>query len=625
LPAGGGWVQLAARMRPSRFLFALGALVAAGCASAPRPAEFPSSSASQSLQAPAGPVRLTLVGTNDFHGWLMPHTATLPNGLQVEEGGAAVFAGYMARLRADNPGGVLLLDAGDLFQGTLASNLTEGAAVIDVYNHLGYAAAALGNHEFDYGPAGPKAVPGPGEDAFGALTARIHQARFPLLSVNTRDAATGQPPAWLGNDGTLLVTLQGVKVGIIGLTTPSTSRIANPAVVPGLRFEDMVPTTLEAARRLRAQGAEVLVGLAHAGGKCSDLSNPRDTSSCDRSDGEIYGLVESLPPGTLDVVFAGHTHQAMGHYFGNVPVLSTSGLGRSFGVVELFVDPVSREVLPERTRLQATIPVCARVEAKSGSCDPRKLKDLGADAQLVPATFLGGQVVADPEVEALVAPALARVEEVQRRPLGVSTTAPLKRDYEAESALGDVLTDALREMEKADVSLLNSGGLRANLKSGPLTYGDLYEVLPFDNTVSTVTVTGDELRRLLAAAYGAGNGVFQQSGLKVKLAKCAGPERLRDVTLADGRPLDPKRLYRVVLPDFLARGAAGLAPVLSQVPAERIDLGLGRELILRDAVATWWKARGTPISAPATGRISFVDEGAECASKGSSAAPSARP
>ena len=520
---------------------------------------------------------------------------------------------------------MLLLDAGDLFQGTLASNLTEGAAVVDVYNQLGYAAAALGNHEFDYGPVGPRAVPGPGEDAVGALTARIRQARFPLLTVNVRDAASGQHPAWLGNDGTLLVTLKGVKVGIVGLTTPSTPRIANPAHLVSLRFEPMEPTTLEAARRLRAQGAEVVLGLAHAGGKCADLSNPRDTSSCDRKDGEILDLVEALPPGTLDAVFAGHTHQAMGHFFGDVPVVSTSGLGRSFSLVELFVDPVSRKVVPARTRIQAAVPVCARVEAASGSCDPRKVKDAGASAQLVPATFLGGPVEPDKAVEALVAPALARVEEEQRRPLGVTVTAPLGRNYEAESALGDVLTDALREMEKADVALLNSGGLRANVKPGALTYGDLYEVLPFDNTVSIVTVTGDELRRLLTAAYGSGSGVFQESGLKVKLSRCPGPERLRDVTLADGKPLESGRLYRVVMPDFLARGAAGLGSVLSQLPPERIDLGIGRELILRDALATWWKSRGSPISVPATGRISFVDEGATCASKEPSGARSARP
>ncbi len=612
-------------MPSSRFVRALVALVATGCASAPRPAESPSQPSAPQA-APVAPLRLTLVGTNDFHGWLMPHDTALSGGLVVRQGGAAVFAGYVARLRADNPGGVLLLDAGDLFQGTLASNLTEGASVVDVYNQLGYAAAALGNHEFDYGAEGPRVVPaGPGESPFGALTARIRQARFPLLTVNVREAASGQRPAWLGNDGTLLVTLQGVKVGVVGLTTPTTPRISNPALVSTLRFDDMGPATLEAATRLRAQGAEVVVAIAHAGGKCSDLSNPRDTSSCDRSDGEIVGLVESLPPGTLDAVFAGHTHQAMGHFFGEVPVVSTWGLGRSFSVVELFVDPASRKVLRERTRLQAAIPVCAQVDEATGSCDPRKLKDAGAAVKLVPATFLGAPVVADPAVEALVKPALARVEEEQRRPLGVTVTSPLGRDYEGESALGNVLADGLREMEKADVALLNAGGLRANLRAGAITYGDLYEVLPFDNTVSVVTVTGEELRRLLVAAYGTGSGVFQQSGLKVKLSRCAGPERLREVTLANGKALEPGRLYRVVMPDFLARGAAGLGTVLSALPAERIDLGVGRELILRDALATWWKTRGTPISAPATGRISFVDEGAPCTSKTPAPARPERP
>ena len=224
-----------------------------------------------------------------------------------------------------------------------------------------------------------------------------------------------------------------------------------------------------------------------------------------------------------------------------------------------------------------------------------------------------------------MAPALARVEQAQRRPLGVTVTAPLGRHYEDESALGDVLTDALREMEGADVALLNSGGLRANLKAGPLTYGGLYEVLPFDNTVATVTVTGEELVRLLGVAYGTGSSMFQQSGLRVKLARCPGPGRLREVTLAGGGALEPTRLYRVVLPDFLARGAGGLGAVLSRLPPERIDLGEGRERILRDALADWWQTRGTPVSAPATGRISYVEQAGACPARTGAPERSERP
>ena len=100
---------------------------------------------------PNRPVRLTIVGTNDFHGHVSPNRMVLRDGTTVEMGGSAILAGYLANLRAENPGGVILLDGGDLFQGTIASNVTEGAVVVDVYNYLGYTAAAIGNHEFDYG------------------------------------------------------------------------------------------------------------------------------------------------------------------------------------------------------------------------------------------------------------------------------------------------------------------------------------------------------------------------------------------------------------------------------------------------------------------------------------------
>ncbi len=594
-------------------------LAASGCRGVPRTSE-PQTPPPARVEAPvsvpapepaAEPIRLTLVGTNDFHGWVSPHRTSLKGGVEVREGGAAAFAGYVARLRADNPDGVLLVDAGDLFQGTLASNLTEGAIVIDVYNHLGYTAAAIGNHEFDYGPVGPGAVPSkPGDDPFGALKARIQQARFPVLSANIREADSGQRPAWLGNDGTKLVTAKGVKVGLIGLTTPTTPQVTNPTNVASLRFEELAPSAVEASQRLRAQGAEVVIGIAHAGGRCPRLENPRDASGCDTQDGEIYGMLESVAPGTLDALVAGHTHQPMGHFLHGVPVIETTGLGRAFGIIELFVDPTTRKVLPERTRIEAMVPVCEQVDATSGICDARKLREQTEEKPLalVASTFRGGTVVPDADVAAILAPALARVQEEQRRPLGVTAPERLGRTRDTESPLGSVLADALREAAGADVAVLNPGGLRADIDAGDVTFGDLYEVLPFDNTVAIVTMSGEELRRFLALAYGQRQSVFQQSGLKLSLARCAGPERLKSVTLANGKPLQPKKLYRVAMPDFLARGGDGLGPVLDPLPAGRIDLGNSRALTLRESLIALWKARAKPLVAPKPGRISFTSD-----------------
>ncbi|WP_164012993.1 bifunctional metallophosphatase/5'-nucleotidase [Pyxidicoccus trucidator] len=591
---------------PHPVLFVLAAL-AASCASTPPTAPAPEAGPTASA-ALGGPVRLTLVGLNDFHGQVEPHRTPLKDGQVVEEGGAATLAAYVARLRQDNPGGVLLVDAGDLFQGTLPSNLTEGAVVIDVYNHLDVAAAAIGNHEFDYGPVGPGAMATrPGDDALGALKARVRQARFPLLSANLREAATGQRPAWTGNDGTRLLTVKGVKVGLVGLTTEATPDVTNPANVASLRFLPLAPAAMEGARSLRARGAEVVVAVAHAGGRCPDLKNPRDTSSCERGgDAEILTMLDALPPGTLDAVVAGHTHQPMGHFFGGVPVIETSGQARSLGVVELYVDPASRRVLTERTRIQAAIPLCAQVDATRGTCDGRRLREQPA-VRLVPATFLGAPVVPDAEVTRLLAPALATAREAQQRALGVSAATPLARGYTAEGALGNLIADALREAAGADVAVMNPGGIRADLPAGPLSFGQVYEVLPFDNTVALLQLTGAELRRLLELAHASDRGaVFAVSGLELTLARCPGPQRFQGATLVGGTALAPGKTYRVAVPDFLARGGDGVGPVTRALPPERVDLTPVRDMDLREAVIAYGKARGGTLQAPPLGRVRYM-------------------
>src|SRR5690606_22653737 len=116
---------------------------------------------------PQHPILLSVPSTSDLHG----HLETLPR-----------LGGFVANVRsarAADGGGMLLLDGGDIFQGELASNLNEGAAVVDAYNVFGYNAAAIGNHEFDFGPAGPRAIPRAGDNPRGALLARAAQAKFP--------------------------------------------------------------------------------------------------------------------------------------------------------------------------------------------------------------------------------------------------------------------------------------------------------------------------------------------------------------------------------------------------------------------------------------------------------------
>ena len=150
----------------ARLLIAAQLLALLGCQTA-TPAGPRSNAAS------AAPLPLTILGTNDWHGWAQPHQARAADGSAVDEGGLALYASVVKLLRAETGGRLLVVDAGDIFQGTLVSNLSEGAVMVDAFNALGMDAVAVGNHEFDYGPVGPAVVPTtPSEDPVGASHAR---------------------------------------------------------------------------------------------------------------------------------------------------------------------------------------------------------------------------------------------------------------------------------------------------------------------------------------------------------------------------------------------------------------------------------------------------------------------
>ncbi len=550
----------------------------------------------------SAPIHLTLVGTNDLHGWVQPHEARLPNGTEVKAGGVAVFSSQLARLREENPGGVLLVDAGDLFQGTLVANLSEGEAVIAAYNALGYDAAAVGNHEFDYGPVGPRSIAlEPGDDPLGALAARAAQARFPLLARNVYRRADGARLPFLAARGLALVERKGVKVGLVGLLTPTTPTVTNPVNVSGLRFSEMAGEAQSAAAELRAMGAEVLVALVHAGGACSG-TDPRSLTGCDPHS-EIFELLQALPEHTFDALVAGHTHGRLGHFDRGTALLESGSYGTHFGTIDLEVDPATHRVIDAPTRIRAELPICAEAFERTGDCDARHSEGAGP---LAPATFDGAPVSPDPKVAALLEPFLERVANEQRRSLGVDVPKLLTRSHQSESAMGNLFADALRELEGADAALLNSGGFRSDLRPGELTFGALFEVLPFDNAVATLRVTGAELVRILEVLLSSGHGVPQTSGLRFSAQVCPGGARVTSIHWSDGRPFDRAAIYRLSTSDFLASGGDGLGPAMAALPDNRKDLGRGRVKNMRDALAEFFQKRGRALEAAVDGRMALT-------------------
>lgn len=531
----------------------------------------------QTPAAAPGTVTLSIVGTNDVHGGVLPVAG---------RGGLALLAGYVKNLRdarARDGGAVLLIDAGDMWQGTLESNLTEGASVVQAYNTLGYAAAAIGNHEFDFGPVGAAATPTKaGDDPRGALKARAAEARFPLLSANLIDLATGAPVAWPNVKPAVLVEAAGIPVGIVGVMTSEALTQTISANTSGLRVAPLAESILREATQLRASGAAVVVVAAHAGGECTRFEDPGDLASCDPA-AEIFAVARELPPGLVDYIIAGHVHEGLGHEVAGIAITSAYSGGYAFGRVDLQIDRatkavVSRRIFPPRQ-------LCERENPKTARCDPDE------DARgRVASRYEDERVRPDSRIEGVLAPAVRLASRLKATRLGVLVDGPIRRGHPFQSALGNMFLDALRESTPgADVALNNvRGGLRADLPSGPLTYGGVFGMIPFDNRVATLRLTGAQLKTVIAEQLQADAPRVGISGIRVR-SECVGPTLSVTIQRTSGAPIHDDEQLVVVTTDFVAFG--GNEILTSVMPPGGFPVADDAP-VARDLIAGWFRKRG---------------------------------
>lgn len=530
------------------------------------------------------PRSLRVIAITDFHGALLPELVKTADGQTVPLGGAALLASHIKVLKAKASGPSLVIDAGDLFQGTLESNIAEGAPVIRFYNQIGVAAAALGNHEFDFGPVGEKSIPlDPEDDPRGALKLRVRQAKFPFLAANVIDEK-GKTPSWLKRS--VVYTRDGLRVGIIGAATPLTPSTTVKANLVGLRFEDPAPYVLREARYLREQRkVHVVILTYHGGGGCQSnrLAEQDDLSSCKA--GELFELLRKMPEGLIDVAVGGHTHQGIAKRIGRTAVLQAYARGQQVAWAEVPLGTDAR--LPY---VAGFAPVCgAMIEGKYG---PHCLKYMikNYKGPLFKPTFRGVDIYPDLETLQLIEPDLERVREIKNTPLGVKALTPLTRSYSDESALGNLTADIMRgAVEGADIAVTNGGGLRADISAGPVFYGHVFEVLPFDNRLAKIRASGDVVRRMVEEGHAGKGGGLTWSGLRFTADGCS----VLDIEVG-GKPLEPSAEYRIVTSDYLANGGSGFDRV--GIDPANVKVMWEGPYVMRDVVARALKEAGRDLN-----------------------------
>jgi 2',3'-cyclic-nucleotide 2'-phosphodiesterase/3'-nucleotidase len=303
-----------------------------------------------------------------------------------------------------------------------------------------------------------------------------------------------------------------VRVGILGLCYRQTPTVTLAANVAHLRFEDDSATAARLVPELRKrQRATLVLGVGHI---------PAETDSSMRAlSGDLPRLARGVKG--VDAWFGGHSHNFVLDEFDGIPLMIAGSHAEVIGLCDLTMDPLKGRVIERHSRLVNTF----------------------ADA-IAPDSAMSAEVARwNSAIAPLAAVPLGR--NARRLPRG------------GDPGIGYLVTDAMRARVGADIAMQNSGGLRADLPEGVITRGDVYEVLPFENTIVTVDLNGAEVKQLFEDGL-AGNRVPVVGGVKFgyDLDRPAG-QRLISITLADGSPLDDHRTYKVAANNFMATGGDG--------------------------------------------------------------------
>ncbi|MEK7857624.1 MAG: bifunctional UDP-sugar hydrolase/5'-nucleotidase [Elusimicrobiota bacterium] len=444
----------------------------------------------------AAPVKIVVFHTNDIHGWIMPREEG--EGAQKRSvGGAAALAAVIRKER----GPKLVLDAGDWFQGTPEGTLSRGQAMVDVFNAVGYDAVTPGNHDYDLG-----------EKNLQALVAGL---KMPVLGANVRKSFDGKRVGYL--KPWIVKKVGGVKVGIFGLVTSRMRLWSFSENIAGLEFSREVDAAKEAVAALRALGATVIIAVTHMGFERPDVP-------VFEGDQTLAAEVEGI-----DLIVGGHSHTVL---------------------KEPFRDPV------HGTWIVQAGTTLAAVGRATLEVDPATGKVLHASGRLIELDV--DKTGEAPLVKEAVRVHQAAVSKIFDTVVATATVA-LSRNRDAESALGDWMMDCQRAFAKTDVALQNGGGIRADMAKGPVTLRTLFDIMPFDNRLVKVTMTGKDLRATLDHGVALAK-IVQVSGLTVVYSRAAKPgQRLTAVRIGRMDMLEPARLYSVAANDFMVQGGDGYA------------------------------------------------------------------
>jgi len=494
--------------------------------------------------------KLIIFYTNDLHGGITEQEADFlnPDFPPILGGGAAAAnLIFQARKQAEINGNiVLVLDAGDIFQGTPVGTKTEGQAIIEYMNDVKYDAVSAGNHDFDLG-----------KETFINLT---KSANFPILSANIIDKNTNEVFSYI--KPYTIIEKEGLKLGIFGLSTEATEQMSFPDHIAGLDFASELPAAKKAVKELREKGVDLVIALVHTGlpydteegfAELKELKQQNVQKQSYLNAMELANAVEGI-----DILFGGHIHKGYQQPWedpeNHTLCFQNYGNGGNLGMVTINIDRATKSI--------------------SGYDLP------GRDGGLLLLT--NDEFAYDKDIYNSIKEKQEKVEQGYDDVNGTTYYA-LTRSSQGDSPMSNLICDAMVEATESDFSFTNFGGIRAEIKSGAITPRNVFKVLPFGNSIVVFQMKGSFLKKLVEEKLAASNRGMATGGGKIQYDKSKPENEIITSFIIQGQPLDPEKTYRVATTDYLAEGNSGFA-LLAEIDETKIAR---TGIILRVAVTEY--------------------------------------
>ena len=491
---------------------------------------------------------IPIIHTNDIHGSFYPKKILLPSGKSYSIGGLEYLGKYISIMSQEWKDRLLFFDSGDQFQGGIEGYISKGKIMLDFFDKMKMKYGTIGNHEYDYGVE--------------FLKSYMNSAKFDWILDNVKNLTTNNYTSFPHQKKSQIIEIERYKLGIIGLSTIETS-YTTTTNISDLKYEEYERVVKSESIRLKEQGANAIIVLAHIGLYCKGDKDEikleyklRDKNTkqadCRKSD-EAYLLLKELNNNIIDLFLAGHKHDVTHNWINDIPVMSNDRNGKYAQIIYLPFDKKTKKLVSNKIVIEGPLPICEKIFKNKKLCDITVLTELEEKSlgELVSYTFHGKKIAKDLSITE-IGKKYQRLYDLYDKDYLTKTFEHFESTKNNENTLGNFYCEFLRQISGADISVINPGAFRTPLYRGNISNATIHSFDPFGNRVVKFYAFGWEIKKMFKHLQKGSKGFYPFSGLKM-IVKNSPFKKLLNIKLFDGvneKEIENDKYYSIASIEF---------------------------------------------------------------------------